>query len=461
MKITEILKNVLIQEQTKFELLFDKLTKPQKNKEGKKIEPKLSKTEFFTLLQGDPTTKLNDVNLQTASPEELSKVKAGKFVPWIIKNYLKAETERKPGESGYEEELKRSKELFMEDLYKITNDLRKFDRFKNRIEGERNIDKLTPHQLYNAVKDFSLEKTKGTAEEKKEAAKTYSYPGSKVDFTSNKWTVVKITDESQLGKDAACFFGGYHLEALKGETTWCTSSPGLTFFNSYIKQGPLYVIIPNNWTGKIGEKSGLPAERYQFHFPTDQFKDVHNHTIDFVKFLNENPDLKDYFKPEFAAGLSKTPVKTQGKRFVLEGLTKGAIGKYVSLYGLDELLNNIPTDIDTLHIINNDKAVDIIIKVPDLSKFKNLISIQFDNCINNLPDSVCKSDKLTFISVINNKDLKTIPECIADLPNLAVLHYGGSSSLKMPQRILDKTDKEKIYSESDILTFFEASDIQI
>ena len=65
MKFTSLLKSVIL-EQTKFEVLFDSLTKPTKNKEGKTVKPKLSKEEFYTLLQADPTTRLNNVDLDSA-----------------------------------------------------------------------------------------------------------------------------------------------------------------------------------------------------------------------------------------------------------------------------------------------------------------------------------------------------------------------------------------------------------
>ena len=69
----------------------------------------------------------------------------------------------------------------MEDLYKVTGDLMKFERFKNRLPQEaRDINKLTPETLYDQVKDFSLEKTKATADEKKEASKTYQHPGAEI-----------------------------------------------------------------------------------------------------------------------------------------------------------------------------------------------------------------------------------------------------------------------------------------
>ena len=159
-----------------------------------------------------------------------------------------------------------------------SGDLAKFDRHKSKIPSDsRDINKLTPQKLYDLVKDFSMEKTKASKEEKKLASTTYEHPGGQVVFRGNKWTVVKIEDKGQLGKDAACFYGGYYLEPSKGETRWCTSAPGLTWFNRYIDKGPLYVVIPNQQGGKVGEKSGLPAERYQFHFPDNQFMDVHDH----------------------------------------------------------------------------------------------------------------------------------------------------------------------------------------
>ena len=121
MKFTSLLKSVIL-EQSKFEVLFDALTKPSVDKEGKKMKPKRSKEEFFELMQADPTTKLNDVDLLNSSPEELKKVKAGKFTAWIIKNYLTPNTERKPGDRGYEEEVKQAKLTYIEDLSKSTNE---------------------------------------------------------------------------------------------------------------------------------------------------------------------------------------------------------------------------------------------------------------------------------------------------------------------------------------------------
>ncbi len=414
MKFTSLLKSVIL-EQSKFEVLFDALTKPSVDKEGKKMKPKLSKEEFYELMQADPTTMLNNVDLMSASPEELKKVKAGKFTAWIIKNYLTPKTERQPGDRGYEEEVKQAKATYIEDLSKITNDLMKFVRFKDRIEGERDLNKMTPSDLYNKVKDFSLEKTKASAQEKKEASKTFEHPGGQVIYRGNEWTVVKISDKNQLGKDAACFYGGYYLEPSKGETRWCTSGPGLSYFERYIKDGPLYVIIKNT-DSKVGEKSQLPATRYQFHFPSNQFMDAADHSIDLVKYLNgPMAELKDVFKPEFAKGLT-----VGGEKLVIDSFSHGAIGKFIALYGLDDLIGNLPVTLREFQIQNRDsKNNEVLINIPDeIGRFKDLEMILLDNCIESIPDSICTLPKLRFLALINNPKLTSIPDCIADLPNL-------------------------------------------
>jgi hypothetical protein len=112
MKITPLLKKVIL-EQSRIELLFDALTKPSKDKEGNIIKPKLNKDEFTILVNADPTTRTNNVNMLTADSKELGKVKAGKYVQWLIKNYLSPKTERQPGDYGYEKEVKQVKDLFM------------------------------------------------------------------------------------------------------------------------------------------------------------------------------------------------------------------------------------------------------------------------------------------------------------------------------------------------------------
>ena len=425
MKFTSLLKTVIL-EQSRFELLFDALTKPSKDKEGNKLKPKLTKNEFVELVNADPTTRTNNVNMSTADSKELAKVKAGKFVQWLIKNYLTPKTERQPGDNGYEREVNQVKETFMEDLYKVTEDLTKFEKFKNRLpENMRDINKLSPSSLYNAVKDFDLTIATTTKAERKSAP---VHPGSKLLFDGPTWRVIEIKDKGAIGKEAACFYGGNQKE-----TRWCTSAPGLSYFENYIKDGPLYVVYKSGDTD-VSAETGLPKERYQFHFSRNQFMDKDDHSIDLVKYLNgPMSELKDLFKPEFAKGLT-----VGGEKLVIDSFSSGPVGKFIGLYGLDDLIENLPITLKQFSIQNKDKN-SVIINIPEsIGKFKELTMILLDNCVEHIPDSICTLPKLRFLALPDNQGLREIPECIADLPNLYFLNLKGSQNVNIPEKIKEK-----------------------
>ena len=425
MKFTSILKKVIL-EQSRFELLFDALTKPSTNKEGKKVKPKLSKEEFIALVNADPTTRTNNVDMATADSKELSNVKAGKYVQWLIKNYLSPITERQLGDNGYEKEVKQVKDTFIEDLYKVTEDLTKFERFKNKLPQEmRDINKLNPSSLYDAVKDFDLTLATTSKSERKSAP---VHPGAKLLFDGPTWRVIEIEDKGPIGKEAACFYGGQNKE-----TRWCTSAPGLTYFERYIKDGPLYVVFKPGDTD-VSPETGLPKERYQFHFPSNQFMDKDDRQIDLVQYLNgPMSELKNFFKPEFAKGLT-----LNGEKLVIDSFNSGAVGKFIGLYGLDDLFDSLPLTLTELQIQNRDKN-DVIINIPEsINKFKNLNLLLFDNCVESVPDTICELEQLTFLALINNPKLTNIPECLVNLPNIYFLNLKGSPNVQIPEAIKAK-----------------------
>jgi hypothetical protein len=406
-------------------VLLNALTKPSEDKGGVKTKPRLTKREFIELVKADPTTRLNNINIDTASSEELSKVKAGKYVQWLIKSYLMPTTERQPGDNGYEKEVKQVKETFMEDLYKVTDDLKKFDRFKSRIKGEKDINKMTPDQLYDAVKDFDLTLATTTKAERKSAP---VHPGGELAYDGENWRVIEIKDKGPVGKEAACFYGGNNVE-----TRWCTSGPGLNWFERYINKGPLYVIYNPNDTD-VSPMTGLPKNRYQFHFPDNQFMDKDDRQQDLVQLLNgPMSELKSFFKPEFAKGLTMG-----GEKLVIDSFSHGAIGKFIALYGLDDLIGSLPATLKEFQIQNrgNDK---VLITIPEeIGRFKDLHMILLDNCVTSIPESVCTLPKLRFLALINNPGLTSIPECVANLPNLYFLNLKGSNNVEVPESIKAK-----------------------
>ena len=411
MKFTSVLKQIIL-EQSRFEVLMDKYVKPKKKGENV-IPAKMKKEDLFKLIDADPTTRKNEVNLDgPLSKEDMTKVKVGEYTPWLIKQYLNPTTERAYGDYGYDQEVRVMKDRFMEDLYKVTDDLKKFHRFKGRLPLEqRDINKLSTDSLYDAVKDFDLTLATTTKAERKSLP---VHPGADSSYDGETWKVVKIEDKGERGKEAACFYGGNQQE-----TRWCTSAPGLSWFNNYIKDGPLYVVYNPNDT-KVSPMTGLPIERYQFHFPSNQFMDKDDRSVDLVKLLSgPMAELKDYFKPEFAKGLTAG----SGTELKIDGFNQGAIGKFVGLYGLDELFAALPDTLKQIKIKNRDNE-GLTIKIPQtITKFKNLQHLVLVNCIDEVPDYICQLENLNILGVMNNPKLTRLPECLGTMSSLDFINF--------------------------------------
>jgi hypothetical protein len=156
---------------------------------------------------------------------------------------------------------------------------------------------------------------------------------------------------------------------------------------------------------------------------------------DLVQLLNgPMSELKDFFKPEFAKGLT-----VGGEKLVIDSFSHGAIGKFIALYGLDDLIGSLPDTLKEFQIQNRDNKTDVLVKIPEeIGRFKDLHMILLDNCVDSIPDSVCTLPKLRFLALINNPKLRTIPECVGDLPNLYFLNLKGSENVKVPESIQAK-----------------------
>jgi hypothetical protein len=447
-KFTNILKELII-ESSRFQVIYDKYVKP--NKETRKGMMTLG--TLFEIIAADPTSRVPEgMSAEGVRPEDMEKIKIGKYTQWILKNFTVPTTlDVEPDSPRYKGAFQQYQELFMEDLYKVTGDLMKFERFKSRLPQEyRDINKLTPETLYDQVKDFSLEKTKATKDEKAEASTTYKHPGADIVYRGSDWTVARISDTGQLGKDAACFYGGNYLEPQRGETRWCTSSPGLTWFDRYIKDGPLYVVIPNSprkFTGSmdLGEKSGLPAYRIQFHFPSNQFMTPDDRNIDLVEFLNQQePGLKEYFKPEFMNGLA-----SKGGTKVSVNYPSDSASKFIALYGFEEFFDTLPENIQRLEFTKKGgDAFDL--DIPEsIGKFKDLSALHLVGCVSRLPQSICNLKKLQFLSLPDNPNLQELPSCLADISALTVINVKGSN----PKTSINEALKEKARRDDNFHIF--------
>tara|TARA_R110000744_G_scaffold16075_15_gene44501 strand:+ start:30920 stop:32251 length:1332 start_codon:yes stop_codon:yes gene_type:complete len=439
MKFNEIIRAIIV-EQGRYEILKKTYTEPKKK--GDTVKPaRLSIKTLNDIVLSDPTTRSSGNTIK----------KAGKYVNWILKQYLRLESnvEAQYGTPQFKKELKEKSDLFFEDLYKTTEDLQKFDRFKSKIDVElRDINKLTIDTLFNTVKDFSLEKAITTKAERKEMD---VHPGAKQVYNGSKYDVYMIEDQGELGKEAACFYGGQNKE-----TRWCTSAPGLSYFNTYIKQGPLYVLVDKTDT-EVGEISGLPKHRYQFHFPSNQFMDVSDRQVNLVEFLlGEEEGLREFFKPEFMRGLSNS----DGTEVTVE-YPRDAASKFIALYGFDEFFNDLPDNLGRLDFIKgsggygqqNANDSNLIISIPPtIGRFNSMYALHLDGILQELPKEISNLSDLMFLSLPNNKDLKSLPKEMAEkvgdkykMSNLAVITLTGSNpGVIIPEEVQKMIDEKNI-----------------
>lgn len=410
----------IINENSRLDVLIDKYTKPKKNN-GKSL---MGLDILGQIIFADPTTKKpqGDFDITDYSLDNLKKVQPGQYVNWMLRNFEKPELDDT-------EDVSRARSLFLEDLFKLTDDLTFFTKYKQYFpEDKRDINKYTPTSLFSFINNFQLpekikEKLKKN-EVKKEIRKEregFSHPGASVEYVGDDYTVVKIEGNGEKQRAAAEWYGGYY-DYNNGESRWCTSPPNSSYFAGYIKDGPLYVILANNDNGKVGSRTGLPQERYQFHFPSNQYMDRLDRSIDLIEFLNgKGKDLKEYFKPEFAKSMTDN-----NNTKVQIVYPNSSSSKYVVLYGFEELIEDLSPDIKQFTFVNKGNEP-VAMDIPSsIGKFKNLQILQLDNVVKTLPDEIGNLEKLSTLVLSNNPSLKSLPPSIGNLKKLIMINLSGS-----------------------------------
>jgi len=93
-------------------------------------------------------------------------------------------------------------------------------------------------------------------------------------------TVRVVVPEDQA---AACYYG-------RG-TRWCTAATkGTNYYGQYSRQGPLYILLPKS--------PAHPGERYQLHFPSEQYMDESDSEVDLYELIVNRFDLANFFKQQ-------------------------------------------------------------------------------------------------------------------------------------------------------------------
>jgi hypothetical protein len=475
MKFVNLLKQIIVETKNVEELLNTFAYGQKKSEKGKIKKSLMTPDELMVIISNDPTSIIkglrpeNVVN-QLYNPDiknsedyidlGLGAVeKTGDYTEWIISQLRKLavkvdqEVPFKENRDAFEEAYKVARNLFFEDLFKVKQNLIRFHANKktDNIKKKDINQYVNFKELNSVVESLPLEIALTTKSERKESD---VHPGSEIVFETPKWRVIKIERKDKLGKEAACFYGGNMLQNARGETNWCTSSPGLKWFEQYIEVGPLFVMIPKSGNTKFGPKdigdiSGLPSRRYQFHFERKQFMDPNDDQIDLAEYFSpggEMEDLKEFFKPYFAKTFMSSGMSSTEKSFKLNYPSNDA-SIYASIYGLDSILEQLPSDLKKFEIKSN-TPLNLNIDENFVKKFKDLDSLCLENAVTKLPSNIGELKNIKFFAVTNTKNIDEIPESVGNFIDsglLLLISFAQSNkNLKIPEKVRNAIESNEV-----------------
>ena len=152
--------------------------------------------------------------------------------------------------------------------------------------------------------------------------------------------------------------------------------------------------------------------------------------------------LKEDLKSKFAQAL------TANKSDYLElEFPRSDNAKFVALYGFNELFETANDDVDAIMITNTSDS-NMAFEIPAaIGRFKKADSIFFGNFISSLPEEIGECENLSFLSLPDNKNLRTLPwDAINSLPNLGFLNLDKTPNLEYPD------DFEKYWNQGEFPT---------
>jgi hypothetical protein len=184
--------------------------------------------------------------------EKSDPTKNKQYVPWIVRMYVNTPS------------LK-----FEDAVSKVTEPLKKFFQLTNKKQIP------APNNDIGRIKDLAgLVQIVDQHPDVEDKPKNVDRGQAKAYHEDQDIRVIVPEDET-----AACYYG-------QG-TKWCTAGREHNMFDSYNKQGEMYIVIP--------KKPAYTGEKYQFHFQTKQFMDEKDHRVDMSALRGRFPQLATIF----------------------------------------------------------------------------------------------------------------------------------------------------------------------
>lgn len=349
------------------------------------------------------------------------------YVSWFINLYADLCKERpqitqrnKTGERFVMPTIAREK-LFFEDFGKIADAIETFDFIKKTkilTTEQRDINTYkTYHDFINTIKPYMLT----DVDDDSNSVHTLSpseikciqnmvngesdAPLAELVYENEKWVIVITHDKESNG-----IFGK--------NTTWCTAGTRYSsMFDSYNKQGPLFVLIKKGF-GSKKEIQDDPKVRLQFHFETNQYMDAEDRGIKISEFLGTNSDIKEFFRSYVIKAVRKKTINTNKDN------TESIISLLSNLGYIDELIPILKESrAETLNLNETLLDLKVLSRIGEISSLKKLI---ISNCgLSEVPVGLKDLVNLKEIDLSGNKNLKEVPDFINDLVNLETLDFSN------------------------------------
>ena len=251
--------------------------------------PNIPDEKFQEIIELDPTYKQGSTN-------------AGTYGKWLL-NLANKNGGDLPNLGHITDVLKRfdtsKKQLKNKDIMKF----RSVQEVDDYLNDEDNYKEESARQKLRRVQNF--------------VRKTDLIKDADKVFDGNDWVIyVPKTYE------ASCKLG-------RG-TTWCTATTQSdNYYNMYNSDGPLYININKH----------NPDEKYQFHFPSEQFMDKNDEEIDVMEFLQNNEELLDFYGDEPYIGMKLREINANNNlaSFLSDKTTDEKLGETVTIDNIDDL----------------------------------------------------------------------------------------------------------------------------
>lgn len=251
--------------------------------------PNIPENRFQSIIELDPTYKIGSTN-------------AGTYGKWLLS------LANKNGGRVNDEEY-------------ITDVLKRFEENKKFL---KNKDIMGFKTIYD-VDDYLSDENNYKEESARQKLR-------RVQNFVRKTDLIKDADKVFDGNDWVIYVPKtYEASCKLGRgTTWCTATTQSDrYYNMYSGDGPLYININKH----------DPDEKYQFHFPTEQFMDKNDEEIDVMEFLQNNEELLDFYGDEPYIGMKLREINANNNlaSFLSDKTTDEKLGETVTIDNIDDL----------------------------------------------------------------------------------------------------------------------------